>query len=77
MPQTYEQYEKQQAQTGCVATLCDCRGCSDIASHEIEIYDVPHGLVPFHVCSKHYDVWNEKTWEQFHPFVKAYNEYKG
>lgn len=77
MGETLEQYHKRQAETHYHSTLCDVRQCNHIASHKMQIYDVPHGMVPFHVCSEHYDAWDGKTWEQFHPHVKAYNEFHG
>lgn len=75
--ESFSQYEKRMAETGYRSTSCDVRHCHNVASHSCQIDDVPHGKVKFHVCSSHYDQWSGKTWEQFHPHVKAYNEFKG
>lgn len=75
--ETFDQYQKRMAQTGYRSTLCDVKSCTNIASHKTGINDVPHGVVIFHMCSEHYDRFNDKTWEEFHPHVKAFNEFKG
>lgn len=75
--ESYDQWLKRMALTYYKRTLCDVKKCTAIASHTASINHVPHGIVKFHVCSDHYDRYFRAMWEEFHPNVKAYNEYKG